>query len=846
MVKLYDIAIAPRGKLYVTNNDPVNGDLLELQLDADGAVSSTKHGFMASLKGKFHPKGVTVDPSGEHIYVSAFEKELTSSESRDKSGRVEKSSSRPKASVLHITKIEEGKYQVDHLGKNIGSPEGLAVDSTNTFLYVANTWPDSIVRITLAPPYEQKTIATFHQPHGVTIDSRDKFLYVANTNGAIVRVSLPDGPACTIHTEGASFDYPYFLAITADDSRLYTTNAGVMTAARFITSTQLTFTTAPTASPTVFHTPSPTKPPTPLLTTGPPTPPPTAPTLAPTAIPTKDVPDLTQAPTSTPAPTFKPRWVDVDALHPLPAKTTSDAISNARIPQALELQGKKGPALTPAAAPEAIARTKGVATPTEDQSLAAQAAAAGLPLSVYKATAARAKAAALAQAAAQDAQSVPQGDEAAAAAMGLPLSVYEATKKRAKAKAAAAAMGLPFSVYEATAKRAKAKAAAAAMGLPLSVFEATAKRARAKAFAAERVGVGGGVTESARHKPPQKLQPHKLQPKKLQPQKLSSMDEVLAAGTADGSGGSGKSESSTGAVAVAGASDEASCSSGHSGSEGCSLQLGGSSPGGTPGSLGNGWVELQSFVDLKTVVREYMTVECWFMISTTFDINDEASHGTQAKEAAGKGVSGGGKSRFSFLSATQVDQGGFKRGWSIGIGSKPLSMDGGSAFQERPTAHKLLATTVAFDLCTEQRPMHSLNVEPAGQGGTSIGGNHQGDLGLQRGRWYHAAGVYDGKMMSVYVDGEKRGQWPMRGAILYNKRAPFLIGATIGPYGVVSSFDGRIDEMRLWNIPRTAAQVRGSFEGTVPPSALGLLAYWRFDHPNGTFACSETGHFWGW
>jgi hypothetical protein len=773
MAKLYDIAIAPHGKIYATNNDPANGDILELQLDADGAISSSIHSFMASVP-QYHPKGITVDPSGEHIYVAAFEKELSASDVSDKMGRTKTKATRPKASVLHITKIEgaDGKYQVDHVGKDIGSPEGLAVDSTNTNIYVANTWPDSIVRITLTPPYAQKTIATFHQPHGVAIDHADKYLYVANTNGAIVRVTLPDGPACTIQTGGATFDYPYFLTITRDGSRLYTTNAGVMSETRFITLTQLTFTPAPTALPTLFHTPSPTPPPTPLITSGPPTAQPTLPTLSPTAIPTKAVPDLTFPPTTTPAPTFKPRWVDVDALHPLPEK--DEDTGNARIPQALELQGGKGVVAKPAPAPTL---TSGVVVP---------AASAG-------------------QAQAATAVASTGGDNLAAAA---------------------AAVGLPLSVYQATAARAKEKAAAAAVGLPLSVLQAQAARARAQAFAES-----GGVL-GVRHAPPKPVP---------QTHKLSSMDEVLAAGTAVG-----KRNTEASTSVATGASDNALCRSGHGGSEGCSLELGGaSSPSAVAAQGGgsNGWVELQNFGDLKTVVREYMTVETWFMVLGD-EINDSEG-GKQAKEAAGKGASGGGKARFAFISATQVDQRGFARGWSLGIGSKPLTMSGGSAYQERRGARSLLATTVAFDLCTEQRPMHSLNVDPAGAE-AGIGGQGGNEIGVQKGRWYHAAAVYDGKMMSLYVDGQKQGQWPMRGAILYNKRAPFLIGATIGPYGKVSSFKGKIDEMRLWNIARSAADVRGSYEGTVPASALGLLAYWRFDHPNGTFACSETGHFWGW
>lgn len=97
----------------------------------------------------------------------------------------------------------------------IGAPQGVAVDSRDQFLYVADNWPDSVVRITLQTGDKQvalfvklisalffklellflKVLARFHQPRGIAVDSRDSFLYVANTNGAIVR-TLNDFSTC--------------------------------------------------------------------------------------------------------------------------------------------------------------------------------------------------------------------------------------------------------------------------------------------------------------------------------------------------------------------------------------------------------------------------------------------------------------------------------------------------------------------------------------------------------------------------------------------------------------------------------------------------------------------------
>lgn len=47
-------------------------------------------------------------------------------------------------------------------------------------------------------------------------------------------------------------------------------------------------------------------------------------------------------------------------------------------------------------------------------------------------------------------------------------------------------------------------------------------------------------------------------------------------------------------------------------------------------------------------------------------------------------------------------------------------------------------------------------------------------------------------------------------------------------------FNGAIDELRIWNVPRTASDIRATMNRTLTGTEPGLVGYWRFDEPTGT------------
>jgi hypothetical protein len=87
---------------------------------------------------------------------------------------------------------------------------------------------------------------------------------------------------------------------------------------------------------------------------------------------------------------------------------------------------------------------------------------------------------------------------------------------------------------------------------------------------------------------------------------------------------------------------------------------------------------------------------------------------------------------------------------------------------------------------------------------------------LKPGEWQHLAGTYDGKIMKLYLDGELQGEAAQSGKL---SGGDILIG---------ENFLGLLDEVRISNIAREAAEIRDHMEGkkaAVPP-ALNVPTMW--------------------
>ncbi len=113
-------------------------------------------------------------------------------------------------------------------------------------------------------------------------------------------------------------------------------------------------------------------------------------------------------------------------------------------------------------------------------------------------------------------------------------------------------------------------------------------------------------------------------------------------------------------------------------------------------------------------------------------------------------------------------------------------------------------------------------------------GGHQGANGVTpivAGQWYHISGTWDGITTKIYVNGILEGQAPLAGPISANP-GPLEIGR-LGLLTLPYSLYGEIDEVRIWNIARTASEIQLNMNRNVTANT-SLVAYYKLDEGTGT------------
>jgi hypothetical protein len=94
---------------------------------------------------------------------------------------------------------------------------------------------------------------------------------------------------------------------------------------------------------------------------------------------------------------------------------------------------------------------------------------------------------------------------------------------------------------------------------------------------------------------------------------------------------------------------------------------------------------------------------------------------------------------------------------------------------------------------------------------------------LTPGTWYHVAVTYDAAsgIMNLYKNGVLVGSAP---ASAYTET--FL---NIGNFANANFFEGNIDEVRIWSVARTAAEIAANVNCPLSGSEAGLIAYYNFN-----------------
>ena len=113
------------------------------------------------------------------------------------------------------------------------------------------------------------------------------------------------------------------------------------------------------------------------------------------------------------------------------------------------------------------------------------------------------------------------------------------------------------------------------------------------------------------------------------------------------------------------------------------------------------------------------------------------------------------------------------------------------------------------------------------------------------GAWHHIAVTYDGRGgagsvngITMYIDGLPVALVRVNNAAyvaMENGTDPVQIGRE-GPFW--NQFNGGLDDIRLWNVVRSAAQIQAAMSNELTGTETGLVGYWKFNEGTGTTAAN--------
>lgn len=99
----------------------------------------------------------------------------------------------------------------------------------------------------------------------------------------------------------------------------------------------------------------------------------------------------------------------------------------------------------------------------------------------------------------------------------------------------------------------------------------------------------------------------------------------------------------------------------------------------------------------------------------------------------------------------------------------------------------------------------------------------------------HIAGTYNGTNLKLYVNGRLVKSAVSAGAGLYAPSGAYNFSAS------GETFNGKLDETRLWNYVRTETQIRENMYHPLTGGETGLLNYWQFNAGSGTTVLDIAG-----
>ncbi|OQW99139.1 MAG: hypothetical protein BWK80_63375, partial [Desulfobacteraceae bacterium IS3] len=111
------------------------------------------------------------------------------------------------------------------------------------------------------------------------------------------------------------------------------------------------------------------------------------------------------------------------------------------------------------------------------------------------------------------------------------------------------------------------------------------------------------------------------------------------------------------------------------------------------------------------------------------------------------------------------------------------------------------------------------------------------DSTVSTGTWYHVAVTW-GSGMKMYVNGVLQADTDANTSGIISSGNNLFIGSRDSS---ADHFNGQIDEVRVWNVARTQAEISQYKGVTLTGIESGLVAYYQFDEGSGTIASDLAG-----
>jgi hypothetical protein len=112
-------------------------------------------------------------------------------------------------------------------------------------------------------------------------------------------------------------------------------------------------------------------------------------------------------------------------------------------------------------------------------------------------------------------------------------------------------------------------------------------------------------------------------------------------------------------------------------------------------------------------------------------------------------------------------------------------------------------------------------------------------IGVNRDVWHHVAAsfVASTRQLTLYLDGVQVAQ----GTLPARSTAGNALAVSIGRNGSGSNpWTGKIDDLRIWNLARTGAQIAANYQAELASAPAGLVGNWKFNEGSGTSAVDST------